>query len=131
MKRKLLRRGTVLQQKGKPSKLAYVMDIFSNHIVVIIDGKKSNITNGMLDEYWELLNPIKDNRIVSNKTFATRFRQFLKWIPEDWWMSQPHYYEEFQYMDYVSEMLLAYQIDTATDEDEVNYLKRMEKFNLL
>ena len=70
-------------------------------------------------------NPIKDNRIVNSKTFAVRFKQFLEWIPEKWWMSQPHYYEEYEYMKYVSEELLKYQIETATDEEEIDYLKRL------
>lgn len=70
-------------------------------------------------------NPIIDNRIVSSETFAVRFKQFLEWIPKEWWMSQPHYYEEFHYMKHVADKLLKYQIDTAADEGEVNYLKRL------
>ena len=71
-------------------------------------------------------NPIIDNRIVSSKTFAVRFKQFLEWIPEEWWMSQPHYYEEFHYMKNVADKLLKYQIETVTDENEIDYLKRLE-----
>lgn len=70
-------------------------------------------------------NPIIDNRIVNSKTFAVRFKQFLEWIPEDWWKSQPHYYEEYEYMKYIAEQLLKYQIETATNKEEINYLKHL------
>lgn len=70
-------------------------------------------------------NPIKNNRIVSDETFAIRFKQFLEWIPEKWWKSQPHYCEEYEYMMDVANHLLKYQIKTATNEEEINYLKRL------
>ncbi len=70
-------------------------------------------------------NPIIDNRIVSSETFAVRFKQFLEWIPENWWKSQPHYYEEYEYMKYVAEQLLEYQIETVTNKEEINYLKSL------
>ena len=70
-------------------------------------------------------NPIIDNRIVNSKTFVIRFKQFLEWIPEGWWMSQPHYYEEYEYMKYVAEQLLEYQIETVTNKEEINYLKSL------
>lgn len=70
-------------------------------------------------------NPIKDNRIVNDYTFAVRFNQFLKWIPQEWWMSQPHYFEEFEYMNYVSNELLKYQIKTVVNENEKNYFKNL------
>ena len=73
-------------------------------------------------------NPIIDNRFVNDYTFAVRFKQFLDWIPKNWWNSQPHYYEEFKYMRTVAEKLLKYQIETATDAEEIKYLK---KLNLL
>ena len=76
--------------------------------------------------FWEFSNPIKDNRIVGGKTFAVRFKQFLEWIPKNWWMSQPHYYEEYEYMTHMAESLLNYQIQTAEDEEEINYLKRLK-----
>lgn len=71
-------------------------------------------------------NPIKHNRIVNSKTFAIRFKHFLEWIPKEWVHSQPHYLEEFRYMEYIAGALLQYQIETATDEEEVDYLKRLE-----
>jgi hypothetical protein len=72
---------------------------------------------------WNMANPIRENRIVSDYTFAVRFKQFLKWIPKEWWMSQPHYYDEFNYMCNVADILLKYQIKTATDSNEINYFK--------
>ena len=74
-------------------------------------------------------NPIIDNRIINDRTFAIRFKQFLEWIPEEWWMSQPHYYEEYNYLKCISELLLEYQIKTVTDKEEINYLKRLDLLN--
>lgn len=75
---------------------------------------------------WHYSNPIIDNRIVDSITFAIRFKQFLEWIPKDWWMSQPHYYEEYHYMQSVANRLLNYQIETVTNENETSYLKRLD-----
>ncbi len=77
-------------------------------------------------EHKDILDsPIKDNRIVSDYTFAVRFKQFLDWIPKEWWMSQPHYYEEFEYMQNVADRLLKYQVETVTNENEIKYLKSL------
>jgi hypothetical protein len=40
-------------------------------------------------------------------------------------MSGPHILEEYEYMKEVVNNLLKYQIQTATDEKEINYLKRL------
>lgn len=61
---------------------------------------------------------IKDNRIVSDKTFAVRFSSFLENIPTNWWMSQPHLYEEYNYMRNVAKRLLKYQLKTMTKDEE-------------
>lgn len=63
---------------------------------------------------------IKDNRIVSNTTFATRFNSFLKDIQ----VNDPMSEEELDYMRRVAKSLLLYQIDTVIDKDEKEYLKR-------
>ena len=34
--------------------------------------------------------------------------------------------EEFEFMDKVADYLLNYQIQTAVDEEEINYLKRLK-----
>jgi hypothetical protein len=66
-------------------------------------------------------NPIIDNRIVSNETFAIRLKSFI----EDVKVNDPCSEEEKEYLLNVSYQLLKYQIQTATDESEINYLKRL------
>ena len=68
---------------------------------------------------------IKDNRIVSDKTFAVRFCSFLENIPKDWWMSQPYLYEEYNYMKNIAKRLLEYQIETMT-ENEIQYFDNIK-----
>ena len=67
-------------------------------------------------------NPIKDNRIVSSKTFAIRFKHFIENTQVHDCVSE----EEKEYLLYIAEALLKYQIQTATDEEEINYLKRLK-----
>ena len=66
-------------------------------------------------------NPIKDNRIVSSKTFAIRFKSFIEDVKVNDLASE----EEKEYLLNVSDQLLKYQIQTATEEEEINYLKRL------
>ncbi len=66
------------------------------------------------------MNIIKDNRIVSDKTFATRFVMFLKNIQVNDPMSQ----EELEYMQRVSKSLLIHQANTVTEKEEKEYLNR-------
>ena len=66
-------------------------------------------------------NPIKDNRIVSSKTFAIRFKSFIEDVKVNDLASE----EEKEYLLNVSNQLLKYQIQTATEEEEINYLKRL------
>jgi len=63
---------------------------------------------------------IKDNRIVSDTTFATRFVCFLKDIQVNDQMSE----EELMYMRRVANSLLLHQANTATDTQEKQYLHR-------
>lgn len=63
---------------------------------------------------------IKDNRIVSDKTFATRFLLFIKDIQ----VNDPMSMEELEYMRMVAKSLLIYQYNTATEKEELNYLYR-------
>lgn len=67
-------------------------------------------------------NPIKDNRIVSNITFAIRLRNFIKETNVCDAMSE----EEKEYLLRVAQQLLDYQIETATDESELKYLKNIK-----
>lgn len=66
-------------------------------------------------------NPIKNNRIVSSKTFAIRLKSFVENVK----VNDPCSEEEKEYLLNVSNQLLKYQIQTATDEEEINYLKRL------
>lgn len=123
MKKEDIEFGDVLTTEN--GEVAYVGKINNTGISVIINNKKDFILNDRLP-YWKLANPIKDNRLVSSYTFAVRFKHFLDWIPVDWWMSQPHYYEEFQYMKSVANRLLKYQLATITDENEIKYFKNLK-----
>ena len=109
---------------------AFVDKILPTKIRVWINGKKDYILDEQL-HHWSYGNPIKENRIVSSKTFAIRFKQFLDWIPKEFYMSGPHILEEYEYMQNVADNLLKYQIQTATDEEEINYLKRLKLLNLI
>ena len=105
-------------------KFAYVDKILPTKIRVWIDGQKDYILDEQL-YHWSYANPIKDNRIVDSYTFAVRFKQFLDWIPKEFYMSGPHILEEYEYMQAVSDQLLKYQIQTAIDKSEIDYLKRL------
>ena len=122
MKKEQLKRGDEIQSDS--GQTAYVDKILPTKIRVWIDGQKDYILDEQL-HYWSYANPIIDNRIVDSKTFAIRFKQFLEWIPENWINSQPHYYEEYEYMKLLANQLLNYQIQTVTDEEEISYLKRL------
>jgi len=66
------------------------------------------------------MNIIRENRIVSDKTFATRLVSFLKDIQ----VNDPMSEEELEYLRSVAHSLLLYQANTCTDKEELNYLDR-------
>lgn len=66
-------------------------------------------------------NPIKENRIVSNYTFAVRLKSFIESVD----VSDACSEDEKQSMLNTANELLNYQIDTVTDKDEIDYLKRL------
>jgi ribulose 1,5-bisphosphate carboxylase large subunit-like protein len=66
-------------------------------------------------------NPIINNRIVSSKTFAIRLKNFIEAVQ----VSDAASEEEKEYLLNVANRLLKYQIETATDESEISYLKRV------
>ena len=103
---------------------AYVEKILENQIRIIINGKKCYLSDDALI-HWSYGNPIKNNRIIGSKTFAIRFKQFLDWIPKEFYMSGPHILEEYEYMQMMADLLLKYQIQTVIDEEEIKYLKRL------
>lgn len=65
-------------------------------------------------------NPIKDNRIVNDKTFALRLLGFAL----DTNCNDACSEDEKESMISYSSNLLQYQIETATEEDEIDYLER-------
>lgn len=66
-------------------------------------------------------NPIIDNRIVNDTTFALRLKNFIEKVNV---CDQPSE-EEKGYILMVAKRLLKYQVETATDSDEIDYLKRL------
>ena len=67
-------------------------------------------------------NPIINNRIVKDKTFALRFLSFAMSVET----VDACNYEERESMIRYASRLLEYQIETATDEEEINYLERCD-----
>ena len=63
-------------------------------------------------------NPIKDNRIVNDTTFALRLKNFIENVTV---CDQPSE-EEKDYLLIVADRLLRFQIGTATDSKELAYL---------
>ena len=123
MNKEELKKGDYIQSDF--GKFAYVDKILPTKVRVWIDGQRDYILDEQL-HHWSYANPIKDNRIVDSYTFAVRFKQFLDWIPENFYMSGPHILEEYEYMQAISDSLLKYQIQTVADEHEINYLKRLD-----
>jgi hypothetical protein len=74
-----------------------------------------------LESMEKLENPIKDNRIISDKTFATRFKLFLNNISANDASSD----EELEYFKMIANKLIKYQILTATEDEEINYLNML------
>jgi len=73
-----------------------------------------------IKEYLSRINPIKDNRIVSDTTFAVRFKNFLDEIQP----CDPCSEEELDYLKMVADRLLDYQkltVESASYEEK--YLK--------
>lgn len=122
MKKEDIKKGSVLVSTEGVK--AFVIKALKDKLLVQIDGYKAVIVNNDL-YLWEFANPIKDNRIIFSKTFAVRFKQFLEWIPKEFYMSGPHILEEYEYMNDIAHRLLNYQIQTASDKEEIDYLKRL------
>ena len=72
-----------------------------------------------------IVNPIKDNRIVSDYTFATRFLNFLKDFYPDAGGWDQISQEEYEYLCLVAKELLDYQFQTCNYEEEHQYLKNI------
>lgn len=66
-------------------------------------------------------NPIIDNRIVNDTTFAVRLKSFIDRVDVCDCMGE----EEKEYIQRVAVKLIKYQVETAETQDEINYLKRI------
>lgn len=64
-------------------------------------------------------NPIKNNRIVNDTTFAIRLKHFMDGVNCCDCAGE----EEKEYFQMVANRLVKYQVKTATEESEINYLK--------
>jgi len=118
MKKEQLKKGDFIE---KGDLVAYVVDPnWKNSNKVSINGTKLLIPFDWLED-WHIANPIKDNRIVSDKTFALRLKNFIK----DTVVNDACSFDEQEYLLNVANRLLNYQIDTATDKEEIDYLKRL------
>lgn len=71
-------------------------------------------------------NPIKGNRIVSHYTFAVCLKSFI----EDVQINDPCSEEDKEALLIVANKLLTYQRQTATDKEEIEYLKRVNEWDL-
>lgn len=65
--------------------------------------------------------PIIDGRLVSDITFAFRFKHLLEGLRA----TDPSEEEELDYFLRIADKLLRYQISTATEQNEIDYLKRL------
>lgn len=67
-------------------------------------------------------NPLKSNRLVSDKTFATRLKSFVSEVR----VNDPISFEEQEYLLNVAERLLKWQTKTVKkDSEEYKYLERI------
>lgn len=67
-------------------------------------------------------NPIIDNRIVNDKTFAVRFKSFLNGIRVNDMASE----EELDYLRYVADKLVTYQLATVETDEEKAYFENLK-----
>lgn len=65
-------------------------------------------------------NPIIDNRIVNDRTFALRLKSFISNVEVNDLPGE----EEKEYLLYIADKLIRYQKLTVMSEDEKEYLKR-------
>lgn len=66
-------------------------------------------------------NPIKNNRIVNDMTFAIRLKSFLEEVKVNDSISE----EEQSYLIMVAKKLINHQVDTVTEPNEFAYLKNI------
>lgn len=84
-------------------------------------GGKSNDGGQNLAICFKVGGPIIDGRLVSDYTFAIRFKHFLELLRA----TDQSEEEELDYFKSIADKLLRYQIATATEQIEIDYLKRL------
>lgn len=117
----------ILSSKGEEIKIVgtlgagnYPLEM-SNGLNYSLRGKCELKEEGRLKMSIILKNPIKDNRIVSDFTFAARLKNFLEDIkPMDAIGS-----EELEYFKHVADLLLEWQLKTCSDQSELDYFKNL------
>lgn len=117
----------ILTSKGEEIKIVgtlgagnYPLEM-SNGLNYTLRGKCEIKTEERLKMSIILRNPIKDNRIVSDFTFATRLKDFLKDIE----VCDAIQSEELDYLNHVADLLLEWQLKTCSDQLELDYFKNL------
>lgn len=119
MKKEQLKRGDYIECDGIE---AFVVDpdFKTDYIKVNLRAAKVLINKDWLS-VWNFANPIKNNRIVSDKTFAIRLKNFIKDVK----VCDPCSEDEQEYLLNVADRLIKYQIETVAEQSEIDYLKRI------
>lgn len=94
--------------------------LFDNSKVYSVNGKPSE-GGPKLTMIYNKVCPIVNGRLVSNMTFALRFRNFLDGIQ----VADAASDEELDMLKSVADSLLDWQLQTAEDQHEIDYLKRV------
>lgn len=98
--------------------------LYQNYPVLLSNGTRCS-TNGKNPEGKKIMishnikPPIIDGRMVSDKTFALRFKNFLENIQVNDFCGE----EELEYLQGVARDLLRWQVSTAIDSSEIAYLE--------
>lgn len=110
-------------------KIIYVDPKGGNYPILCDNGKRYSIRGKCCDGGDPLVievnreNPIKDQRIINDFTFATRLKDFLSNIQ----VNDPCSEEELDYLKFVANELLVWQRETATEDYELKYLEMTKK----
>lgn len=98
--------------------------LYQNYPVLLDDGTRCSL-NGKTPERdkltisYDMKSPFVDGRLVSDKTFAIRFLNFMKEVEVNDCPGE----EEKEYLLGIAEDLLEWQISTVSSEEEKKYLE--------
>ena len=104
--------------------------LYQNYPILFSDGTRCSVNgknpeNSKFTIIHDIKPPIIDGRIVSDKTFAIRFLNFLDGVQVNDLCGE----EELEYLLGVAGELLEWQINTVSSEEEISYL-RNNKINI-